>query len=117
MEALAALIATTALEEFPIQEITVAIEKPCALTFVEGAGVEITRRRANYTGLDRQSSSRSEVSRPRMTLDQYRKSNVDQISPAPSKIQPPPMHQAPTLAQYHDMKRRSEGPEKFAGRD
>ncbi|KAL2046309.1 hypothetical protein N7G274_001756 [Stereocaulon virgatum] len=45
LEALAALIATTCLDEFPIPQITVAIEKPDALTFVEGAGVEITRGR------------------------------------------------------------------------
>jgi dihydroneopterin aldolase/2-amino-4-hydroxy-6-hydroxymethyldihydropteridine diphosphokinase/dihydropteroate synthase len=45
LEALAALIATTCLEEFPIPQITVAVEKPSALTFVEGAGVEITRGR------------------------------------------------------------------------
>ena len=43
LEALAALIATTCLAEFPIPQITVAVEKPSALTFVEGAGVEITR--------------------------------------------------------------------------
>ena len=45
LEALAALIARTCLAEFPIPEITVAVEKPSALAFVEGAGVEITRNR------------------------------------------------------------------------
>ncbi|CAD6574683.1 MAG: trifunctional dihydropteroate synthetase [Alectoria sarmentosa] len=46
LEALAALIARTCLEDFPIPQVTVSIEKPSALTFVEGAGVEITRDRS-----------------------------------------------------------------------
>ena len=47
LEALAALIARTCLADFPdIPQITVSIEKPSALTFVEGAGVEITRDRS-----------------------------------------------------------------------
>ena len=46
LEALAALIARTCLEDFPIPQITVLVEKPSALTFVEGAGVEITRDRS-----------------------------------------------------------------------
>lgn len=45
LEALAALIARTCLAAIPWPEITVSLEKPSALTFVEGAGVEITRRR------------------------------------------------------------------------
>lgn len=45
LEALAALIARTCLEGFPIPQITVYVEKPSALTPVEGAGVEITRDR------------------------------------------------------------------------
>ncbi|KAK0513248.1 hypothetical protein JMJ35_004234 [Cladonia borealis] len=45
LEALAALIARTCLAAIPLPEITVTLEKPSALTFVEGAGVEITRRR------------------------------------------------------------------------
>lgn len=49
LEALAALIARTCLEDFPIPQITVLVEKPSALTFVEGAGVEITRDRSFLT--------------------------------------------------------------------
>ncbi|MCJ1349533.1 trifunctional dihydropteroate synthetase [Peltigera leucophlebia] len=45
LEALAALIAKTALESFPVPQITVRIEKPSAITFAQGAGVEITRDR------------------------------------------------------------------------
>ena len=45
LEALAALIAITCLESLPIPQVTVSIEKPSALTFVEGAGVQITRDR------------------------------------------------------------------------
>ncbi len=39
------MIAKTALEGFPFPKITVKVEKPSALTFVDGAGVEITRDR------------------------------------------------------------------------
>jgi len=45
LEALAALIARTLLEEFPVPRVTVAVEKPSALAFVDGAGVEIVRDR------------------------------------------------------------------------
>ena len=45
LEALAGLISQVCLNEFPIHQITVSIEKPSALTFVAGAGVEITRGR------------------------------------------------------------------------
>lgn len=45
LEALSTLIAKTALEGFPIPEITVSVEKPSALTFVDGAGVQIVRDR------------------------------------------------------------------------
>lgn len=34
-----------ALESFPVPQVTVRIEKPSALTFVHGAGVEIIRDR------------------------------------------------------------------------
>ncbi|MCJ1464617.1 trifunctional dihydropteroate synthetase [Pseudocyphellaria aurata] len=43
LEALSTLIAKTALEGFPIPQITVSVEKPSALTFVDGAGVQIVR--------------------------------------------------------------------------
>lgn len=43
LEALSTRIAKTALEEFPILQIGVRVEKPSALIFVEGAGVEIFR--------------------------------------------------------------------------
>lgn len=43
VEALATLIARTALEGFPVPQITVYVEKPSALTFVQGTGVEIVR--------------------------------------------------------------------------
>ena len=46
LEALAALIAKTCLEvDSHIPRVSVKVEKPSALTFVEGAGVEITRDR------------------------------------------------------------------------
>ncbi|KAK4697189.1 hypothetical protein P7C71_g845, partial [Lecanoromycetidae sp. Uapishka_2] len=45
LEALAALIAGTALDEFPFPMVAVKVEKPNALTFVDGAGVEIVRDR------------------------------------------------------------------------
>lgn len=45
LEALSTLIAKTALEGFPIPEITVSVEKPSALIFVDGAGVQIVRDR------------------------------------------------------------------------
>jgi len=43
LEALAGLISYTCLNEFAIHQITVSVEKPSALTFVAGAGVEMTR--------------------------------------------------------------------------
>ena len=43
LEALAGLICQISLDEFPINKITVSVEKPSALTFVAGAGVELTR--------------------------------------------------------------------------
>ena len=43
LEALAALLAKTVLQDFPMPKVTVKVEKPSALTFVDGAGVEITR--------------------------------------------------------------------------
>lgn len=43
LEALSTLIAKTALEEFPVPQIGVHVEKPSALIYVEGAGVEICR--------------------------------------------------------------------------
>lgn len=49
MEALAALIARTCLKGFPIPQITVLVEKPSALIFVEGAGVQITRDKSFLT--------------------------------------------------------------------
>ena len=45
LEALAAQISTVLLYDFDIPQITVAVEKPSALTFVEASGVEITRGR------------------------------------------------------------------------
>ena len=45
LEALSTLIAKTALEGFPIPQITVSVEKPSALTFVDGSGVQIVRDR------------------------------------------------------------------------
>ena len=50
LEALAAHLARYCLESFPFPQITVGIEKPSALTFVEGAGVEITRDRPWLSG-------------------------------------------------------------------
>ncbi|KAL8998730.1 MAG: hypothetical protein Q9169_002285 [Polycauliona sp. 2 TL-2023] len=112
LEALAARIAKTALDSFPVQEITVAVEKPSALSFVEGAGVEITRRKESYSG--RPDSERtSEASRPRMTLDQYKRGKAkDETTPrAGGTTTYPPMHQAPTIEQYSDMKRKGNGSE------
>lgn len=45
LEALAALVARFCLQGFPFPRVTVGVEKPSAVTFVEGAGVEITRDR------------------------------------------------------------------------
>ena len=45
LEALAAHVARYCLQHFPFPQVTVGIEKPSALTFVEGAGVEVTRDR------------------------------------------------------------------------
>lgn len=45
LEALATLVAKTALEGFPVPQVTIYVEKPSALTFVQGAGVEIIRDR------------------------------------------------------------------------
>lgn len=114
MEALAARIAKTALDSFPVDEITVSVEKPSALTFVEGAGVEITRRKPSYTDQRPPSSERtSEASRPRMTLDQYKRTQAkDEATP---KANYPPMHHAPTMDQYQDLKRKVDGPERFNG--
>ncbi|KAL8779603.1 MAG: hypothetical protein Q9213_006865 [Squamulea squamosa] len=111
LEALAGRIAKTALDSFPVQEITVSVEKPSALTFVEGAGVEITRRKEPYSG--RPDSERtSEASRPRMTLDQYKRAKAkDEATPRAGGTTYPPMHQAPTIEQYTDMKRKAGGQE------
>ena len=46
LEALAALVAGTCLKNCSMPQVTVSIEKPSAMTFVEGAGVEITRDRS-----------------------------------------------------------------------
>lgn len=51
LEALAAQISTALLYEFDIPQITVAVEKPSALTFVEASGVEITRGRRGRDSL------------------------------------------------------------------
>lgn len=45
LEALAGFIAQVALEGYPVPQITVSIEKPSALIYVDGAGVEIVRRK------------------------------------------------------------------------
>ncbi|KAL8838868.1 MAG: hypothetical protein Q9205_000288 [Flavoplaca limonia] len=109
LEALAARIAKTALDSFPVQEITVAVEKPSALSFVEGAGVEITRRKESYSGHP-DSERTSDASRPRMTLDQYKRSKAkDEATPRSGGTTYPPMHQAPTIEQYADMKRKANG--------
>ena len=46
VEALATFIARIATVEFDNDNVTVTVEKPSALAFVEGAGVEITRSKA-----------------------------------------------------------------------
>ena len=115
LEALAARIAKTALDSFPVQEITVAVEKPSALSFVEGAGVEITRRKESYSGHP-DSERTSEASRPRMTLDQYKRSKAkDEATPRSGGTTYPPMHQAPTIEQYADMKRKANGSNDHTG--
>ncbi|KAL8931828.1 MAG: hypothetical protein Q9216_007056 [Gyalolechia sp. 2 TL-2023] len=111
LEALAARIAKTALDSFPVDEITVSVEKPSALTFVEGAGVEITRRKGPYVPRPESSERMSEASRPRMTLDQYNRDQPKEVSTPREKY--PPMHQAPTHEQYHDMKRKVDGTERW----
>ncbi|KAI4106330.1 MAG: hypothetical protein LQ339_003067 [Xanthoria mediterranea] len=116
LEALAARIAKTALDSFPVQEITVSVEKPSALSFVEGAGVEITRRKESYSG-HADSERTSEASRPRMTLDQYKRTKAkSEATPrAGGTTTYPPMHQAPTIEQYTDMKRKGNGSEGHTG--
>lgn len=47
LEALTAEIARRVLQGFPAPRVTVGVEKPSALTFVEGAGVEILRDRTS----------------------------------------------------------------------
>lgn len=91
------------------------MEKPSALSFVEGAGVEITRRKESYSG--RPDSERtSEASRPRMTLDQYKRTKAkDEATPRAGGTTYPPMHQAPTMEQYTDMKRKGNGSEGYTG--
>ncbi|KAL8797943.1 MAG: hypothetical protein Q9182_007089 [Xanthomendoza sp. 2 TL-2023] len=116
LEALAARIAKTALDSFPVQEITVSVEKPSALTFVEGAGVEITRRKESYSGGPDSSERTSDASaRPRMTLDQYKrqKAKAEATPRGGAAAGYPPMHQAPTIEQYTDMKRKADGPDRF----
>ena len=48
MEALASFIARIVTVEFGNDQVTVLVEKPSALAFVEGSGLEITRSRAFY---------------------------------------------------------------------
>lgn len=97
-----------------MDEITVSVEKPSALTFVEGAGVEITRRKSSYIDvLPALSERTSEASRPRMTLDQYKRTQVkDEAAP---RANYPPMHHTPTMDQYHDMKRKGDGSDRMIG--
>lgn len=111
LEALAARIAKTALDGFPVQEITVSVEKPSALTFVEGAGVEVTRRKESYADVHDSSERTSEASRPRMTLDQYKRAQAKEHAKAKPPTGYPPMHQAPTIQQYQEMKRKGESSE------
>lgn len=93
-----------------------SVEKPSALTFVEGAGVEITRRKDQYLIRADSSGQSSEASRPRMTLDQYNRMQKSRDgTPQEKPSQYPPMHAAPTLEQYRDMKQKSEGPERYSG--
>lgn len=61
LEALAALIAKTALESFPVPQITVRIEKPSAVTFAQGAGVEITRDRRWMRDMRTESSALNQL--------------------------------------------------------
>lgn len=51
LEALASLIATTCLQSNTIPRITVAVEKPSALSSVEASGVRITRSKESETEL------------------------------------------------------------------
>lgn len=47
-EALATLVARTVTLDFAIESVTVVVEKPSALAFVEGSGLEITRSRGFF---------------------------------------------------------------------
>ncbi|RKP38705.1 Dihydropteroate synthase-like protein [Dimargaris cristalligena] len=49
VEALASAIARISIQRCQVDNITVRIEKPSALSFAEGAGVEITRTASDYT--------------------------------------------------------------------
>ncbi|MCJ1385111.1 trifunctional dihydropteroate synthetase [Xylographa soralifera] len=51
LEALATEVATTALTRYTVRSIDVSVEKPSALAFVEGAGVQIKRTFAKDIGL------------------------------------------------------------------
>ncbi|MCJ1431400.1 trifunctional dihydropteroate synthetase [Xylographa pallens] len=51
LEALATEIATTALTRYSVRSIDVSVEKPSALAFVEGAGVQIKRTFVKDSGL------------------------------------------------------------------
>ena len=52
MEALATFVARIVTVEFGNERVTVRVEKPSALAFVEGSGVEITRSQAFFEGRD-----------------------------------------------------------------
>lgn len=52
VEALATFIARIATMEFGYDSVTVTVEKPSALAFVERAGVEITRSKAFFAQQD-----------------------------------------------------------------
>lgn len=52
VEALATFIARIATVEFGNDQVTVRVEKPNALAFVDGAGVEITRSKAFFAEQD-----------------------------------------------------------------
>ena len=52
MEALATFVARIVTVEFGNERVTVRVQKPSPLAFVEGSGVEITRSQAFFEGRD-----------------------------------------------------------------
>ncbi|KAJ1967917.1 trifunctional dihydropteroate synthetase [Dispira parvispora] len=62
VEALASAVARVSILKCCVEKITVQVEKPSALSFAEGAGVEITRTRQSLAEVDHLTQSLSQLS-------------------------------------------------------